>query len=493
MGSLRSSAHDHDLEHLAAESSAANRDNSSGRRMQLTLLEVCRALRGVLSHGVGEARVTSYHTDSREVVPGGLFCALQGAEADGHDFCRDAAGRGAAAVVVEHDVALPGDAAVVRVSDTWAALYDLARHVLAQVSPGVIGITGSNGKTSTREMVAAVLGARHRVLQTEGNLNTETGLPLTLLRLEPSHTLAVLEMGMQGPGEIARLAELARPTVGVVTMVGSVHLEYFEGPEALARAKGELVEALPAGGLAVLNADDRWYELLRSLSRAPVVGFGLEAGDLCGEGWRPRSEGGSEMTVDGRRVRVGPSGRHQALNALAALAVARHWGVPLAEAIEPLAGLIVPHRLQERPMPAGYTLVDDAYNASPESMQAAFDVIAEKRAHGSGRRLALLGEMRELGGTSEEAHIRVGRQAAALFDRVAVLDAGAGRLLAEAAGADLVSDHSAAVAWVRSQARPGDIVLVKGSHGVALDEVVQELTAPGTRDGEVPVSGVRRT
>src|SRR5262249_14736723 len=255
-------------------------------------------------------RLTSYHTDSRAVAPGGLFFALRGAALDGHAFCAEAAARGAAAVVVDRDVAAPG-AAVVRVADTWRALYDLARHGLTGVAPLVVGVTGSNGKTSTKEMTAAVLSTRYRVLRSEGNLNSETGLPLTLLRLEPGHTAAVLEMGMQGPGEIARLAELARPRVGIVTMIGTVHLEFFSGVEALALAKAELVEALPADGLAVLNAEDARFDLLRGRSRAPVVGFGLEAGDLRGEGYRALPDGGAEVTVEGTPVRLRLAGRHQ--------------------------------------------------------------------------------------------------------------------------------------------------------------------------------------
>ena len=345
--------------------------------MRLSLLEVLAATGGVHAAGPAAASVLTYHTDSREVQPGGLFFALRGAALDGHDFCADAAARGAAAVVVDREVRLPG-VAVVRVGDTWKALYDLAGAVLARVSPLVVGITGSNGKTSTKELTAAVLGVRHRVLRTEGNRDTETGVPLALLGLEPEHTAAVLEMGMTAPGEIARLAALARPRVGVVTMVGTVHLEHFPSQEALARAKGELVAALPADGLAVLNAEDAWFDLLRGLGRAPVVSFGLEAGDLRGEGFWPLPEGGSLVTVDGVSVRVGPSGRHQARNALAALAAGRFAGVPLAEGAAALAGVRVAHRLEERPAPGGYIVVDDAYNASPESMLAAFEVCRDR-------------------------------------------------------------------------------------------------------------------
>jgi len=423
----------------------------------------------------------SYHTSSIEARPGGLFFALKGASLDGHAFCADAVDRGATGVVVDRDVDVQAPA-VIKVADAWRALYDLAAHVLRRVSPLVVGVTGSNGKTSTKEMTAAVLGVRHRVLKSEGNLNTETGVPLTILRLEPHHTAAVLEMGMQQPGEITRLADLARPSVGIVTMVGTVHLEYFASPEALARAKGELVTALPPDGLALLNAEDEWFGLLRDMSAAPVLGFGLEAGDFRAQAWRPLPEGGSMLTVDGVEVLIGPDGRHQARNALAALAAGRFAGVPLAEAAGTLAGVRIGQRLEAIPARGGYTVVDDSYNASPESMLAAFELLKERPR--SGRLLAVLGEMRELGQAAPAAHERIGRQAREIFDEIAIVDAGHGRLLAQAAGGALVADKQAVVRWARDKARPGDVLLVKASHGVGLQEVVQELV--GTCKTHVP-------
>jgi UDP-N-acetylmuramoyl-tripeptide--D-alanyl-D-alanine ligase len=455
--------------------------------MSLSVQEVLDATGGRLLAGPAGAAFASYHSDSRTVQRGGLFFALRGAAQDGHAFCTEAAARGASGLVVDREAAVAGPA-VIRVADTWRALYDLAGHVLRRVAPLVVGVTGSNGKTSTKEMAAAVLGARHPVLRNEGNLNSETGLPLTLLRLEPGHRAAVLEMGMQGAGEIARLAALARPTVGIVTMVGTVHLEFFADQDALAAAKAELVEALPAGGLAVLNADDRRYDFLRGRTRAPVVGFGLEAGDLRGDRYRPLPEGGSEMVVEGVPVRIAIGGRHQARNALAALAAGRFAGVDIAEGAAALAGVRVEQRLQELRAPGGYTLVDDAYNASPESMLAAFEAVAERPR--AGRLLALLGEMRELGSAAEPAHDEVGRRAREVFDRLAVMDAGHGRRLAEAAGGELVADRTAAVRWIRAKAGPGDVVLVKASHGIGLHEVVKALVAVGTPVGiDVPELG----
>jgi UDP-N-acetylmuramoyl-tripeptide--D-alanyl-D-alanine ligase len=441
--------------------------------MRLRLAEVQEVCGGRLIACSPASLATSYHTDSRQVQAGGLFFALRGAELDGHAFVADAAAREPAAVVVEHELA--ADVPQLVVPDTWRALYDLAAGVLRRVSPLVVGVTGSNGKTSTRELTAAVLGSRHRVHRTPANLNTETGLPLTILELEPEHTAAVLEMGMRGPGEIAQLAALARPTIGIVTSIGTVHVEFFaDGQEGIARAKGELLAALPPGGQAVVNADEpRFLDLLRGLSQAPSTTFGLDAGDLRGTNYRPLAEGGGTFEVDGVEVRLALGGRHQARNALAALAAGRFAGVPLADGARALAGVQTAHRLEPHTTPGGWTVIDDAYNASPESMAAAFETASQMSR--TGRLLALLGEMRELGQLAEAAHRRTGAYARDVFDRVAVVDVGWGPTLAEAAGGELVRDLAEGAEWVRREARPGDVVLVKASHGVALDRVVDEL------------------
>ena len=437
--------------------------------MRLSLAEVAQATGGEIA-GPPAAELTSYHTDSREVAPGGLFFALSGAETDGHRFLADAIERGAAAVVVDREVEA-GEAAVLQVTDTWAALYDLARHVLARVSPLVVGVTGSNGKTSTKEFAAAALSPRFRTWKTHGNLNTETGVPLTILQLEPEHQALVLEMGMQAPGEIARLAALAQPRVGIITTVGTVHLEFFDSQQDLARAKGELLAALPPDGLAVLPAGSQHLELLSALSAAPIATFG-PGGDWDYDAYRPDGAG-SRFQVRGLEVALKLGGRHMAANALAALAAADFAGVPLANAAAALAGVTVLQRLAELSAPGGFTVVDDSYNASPESMLAAFATVAE-RPH-SGRLLAVLGEMRELGPIADQAHREVGRRAGQVFDAVCVVDVGRGALLAEAAGGELAANREAALAWVRAEARPGDTVLVKASHGVHLEELVMRL------------------
>jgi UDP-N-acetylmuramoyl-tripeptide--D-alanyl-D-alanine ligase len=444
--------------------------------MRLSLLEILEATGGGEVGGTQVGNTFStFHTDSREVAQGGLFFALRGAETDGHRFVKDAISRGAAAVIVQRRMDIPSGIVEVLVPDTWAALYTLAGYALQRVRPLVVAVTGSNGKTSTKEMVAAILSQRFEVLRSTGNLNTETGLPLTVLRLEPHHTALVLEMGMQRAGDIARLAALAKPSIGIVTNVGTVHMEFFTSHEQLARAKGELVSALPDDGLAVLNADNEFYPLLARMTSARIATFGLEKGDYRVEGYRSLTGGGCEFSVRGVDVRLVLDGRHQAVNATAALAAAEFAGVPLAEGARALADVQVDHRLQELPVAAGYSIIDDAYNASPESMIAAFESMAE--APRRGRLLAVLGQMGELGAVSEESHRRVGRRAAEVFDAVCVVDGDQARILAESAGAELVPDRPAAADWVRRNARDGDRVLVKASHGVHLEEVVRELTS----------------
>jgi UDP-N-acetylmuramoyl-tripeptide--D-alanyl-D-alanine ligase len=442
--------------------------------MRLSLLEILEATGGGEVGGTQVGNVFStFHTDSREVKQGGVFFALRGAEMDGHRFIDDAIRRGAAAVVVERRRDVPHGIAEIRVPDSWAALYALASNTLERVRPLVVAVTGSNGKTSTKEMISTILATRFEVLRTTGNLNTETGVPLTILSLEPHHTALVLEMGLQHAGDIARLAALARPSVGVITNIGVVHMEFFSAREDLARAKGELVAGLSEEGVAVLNADDQFYPLLVAMTSARVTSFGVGHGDYRVEGYRATG-GGSQFSVRGVEVNLRLEGRHQATNAAAALAAGVSAGVPLEDGAQALHQVTVEHRLEDLEVAGGYSIVDDAYNASPESMLAAFEALAESPRRG--RLLAVLGQMAELGSLSEESHRHVGRRAAEVFDAVCVVDGERARVLAESAGAELVPDRPAAAEWVRRNAREGDRVLVKASHGVGLDQVVKELT-----------------
>jgi UDP-N-acetylmuramoyl-tripeptide--D-alanyl-D-alanine ligase len=352
----------------------------------------------------------------------------------------------------------------------------------------VVGITGSTGKTLAKEVTADVLGRTLGVLRNEENLNSETGLPMTLLRLEPTHQVAVLEMGMYTVGEITRLVEISRPEVGVVLAVHPTHLERAGSLERIAQAKSELPRGLPAEGLAVLNADDPRVAAMAAVTPAMVRTFGLgehaqvRATDLTSEGLA-----GVAFTLvtpwGTRRLRSGSPGRHLVPHALAAVAVAEHFAVPLVEVAAALeAGSHAPHRMAVAELPGGATLVDDSYNASPVSVAAALAFLAETPV-GAGRRLAVLGDMLELGPDERPQHERIGAQAATVLDGLVAVGE-RGRWIADAArAAGLGTVATAADAAEAREVvdrvldpRTGDILLVKASRGLALDELVAALT-----------------
>jgi UDP-N-acetylmuramoyl-tripeptide--D-alanyl-D-alanine ligase len=424
--------------------------------------------------------------DSRLVEWGQVFVALPGERTDGHEFVADAIGRGAAAVVVTRPVPMPaafGDVTVVRVADGVAALGALATGWRARFEPLVVGVTGSIAKTSTKEAIAAVLGARLRTLRSEGNQNNEIGLPLTVLRLGPEHQAAVLEMGMYVGGEIAELARIARPRIGVVTAVQPVHLARIGSIEAIEAAKGELLEALPRDGTAVLNADDRIVRRMERRTVARVVTYGFdESADVTAEAVQSAGLRGMRFVLraGGERAAVAiPSlGRLSVHNALAAAAVGRAAGLSLADIAAGLAtGWSAPHRAQV--VRAGdVVVVDDSYNASPRSVVAALDLLAGL----PGRRGAILGEMLELGDASEDGHRAVGEAAAKSLDWLVVVGREA-TPIAEGAvdsGMDpgritIAADPEAVLATLPPRLRAGDVILVKASRGIGLDRLVDGL------------------
>ena len=351
--------------------------------------------------------------------------ALPGERVDGHAFVADAMTRGAAALIVTRPVADPaalGDVTVVRVANGLAALGALAAGWRRRFELLVVGVTGSIAKTSTKEAIASVLAQQFRTLRSEGNQNNEIGLPLTVLRIGPEHQAAVLEMGMYVGGEIAELARIARPRIGVVTAVQPVHLERIGSMEAIEAAKGELLEALPRDGTAVLNADDRIVRRMdrRTVARTMTYGFD-ESADVTAEGVESAGLGGMRFVLraDGARqpVSIPTLGRLSVHNALAAAAVGRAAGLSLESIAAGLAtGWSAPHRVQIV-RAGGVTLVDDSYNASPRSVVAALDLLAGL----PGRRGAILGEMLELGEASEDGHRAVGEAAARTVDWLVVV------------------------------------------------------------------------
>jgi UDP-N-acetylmuramoyl-tripeptide--D-alanyl-D-alanine ligase len=424
--------------------------------------------------------------DSRLVTPGQLFVALPGERTDGHEFIADAVARGAAALIVTRplaDRADIGDVTVVRVVDPVAALGAVAAGWRRRFELLVVGVTGSIGKTSTKEAIAAVLGSRFVTLRNEGNQNNEIGLPLSLLRLGPEHQAAVLEMGMYVAGEIAELARIARPSVGVVTAVQPVHLARIGSLRAIEAAKGELLEALPRDGMAILNADDPIVRRMasRSVSRSITYGFGPDA-DIGAEAVESAGLAGMRFVlrtdVGHLAVTIPTLGRLSVNNALAGAAVGRAAGLSLDEIAAALrAGWSAPHRVQVVRIGA-VTVVDDTYNASPRSVVAALDLLAGL----PGRRAAVLGEMLELGEASADGHRVVGEAAARAADWLVVVGQAAAGIAhgAVAAGMDparvsIVPDVDAALEFLPPRLRDGDVVLVKASRGIGLERLVEGL------------------
>jgi UDP-N-acetylmuramoyl-tripeptide--D-alanyl-D-alanine ligase len=441
----------------------------------------------------GSLSLSGGAVDSRLVAGGNVFFALPGERTDGHRFLEAAVKAGAGALVVtatlapERLEALAGDGrvTVVRVEDAAAALRAVAARYRDRFEPLVVGITGSLAKTSTKEQIAEVLGERFVTLRNPANWNNEIGLPMTLLRLRPEHEAAVLEMGLYTTGEIALLASLARPSIGVVTAVRGVHLSRAGSIEAIETGKRELVEALPPDGWAVLNADDARVRRMVGHTRARVVTYGF-AHDADVRATAVVSRGTQGMafalaTPQGtREVETPVLGRHGVHNALAAVAVALCASMTLEQIVPGLARpLVMPHRSQL--VTAGtWTILDDSYNASPDAVLAALGLLAEL----PGRHLAVLGEMLELGDDAESEHHRVGREAAALADRLIVVGDGAKAMAdgaveggMDAERVELAADRAEALTMLLAELRDGDTVLVKASRGAALDLLVEQLVA----------------
>ncbi|MER6718728.1 UDP-N-acetylmuramoyl-tripeptide--D-alanyl-D-alanine ligase [Streptomyces halstedii] len=439
--------------------------------------------------------------DSREVRQGSLFAAFAGERVDGHDYARRAVEAGATAVLASRPVGVPA----IVVDDVVAALGALARTVVERLGTAVVALTGSAGKTSTKDLIAQLLAHKAPTVWTPGSLNNEIGLPLTALSATAETRHLVLEMGARGVGHIRYLAELTPPRIGLVLNVGTAHIGEFGSRETIARAKGELVEALPEDGVAVLNADDPLVRAMSSRTRARVVLFGEAAdADVRGENVRLTDDGRPAFALHTPTgcsdVTLRLYGEHHVSNALAAAAVAHELGMSVTEIAEALseAGTLSRWRMEVTERPDGVTVVNDAYNANPESMKAALRALAAMgraaRATG-GRTWAVLGQMAELGDASLAEHDAVGRLAVRL--NVSKLVAVGGQ---EASWLQLgaynegswgeesvhVSDAQAAVDLLRSELRPGDVVLVKASRSVGLEKVALALLENAT-EGEVAV------
>jgi len=462
--------------------------------LDLTLEWVTKAVGGTLRSGDPEFPVGDVLTDSRSLRAGDLFVALKGPRFDGHSFVAEVLERGAAGAIVDRGAALEGrtrrNAGVIEVADTLRALQDLANAVRLAAETRVIAITGSAGKTTTKETIAEMLATRYRVVKNKGNLNNHIGLPLSLMQLRTRPDVAVMELGMNHAGEISRLVEIAEPDVRVWTNVGDAHLGFFASPDAIADAKAEILERASTGTLLVCNADDSRVMARARVFAGRTMTFGVvNDADV-------RATNVEDRGVDGMRARVSTPagaqvfetpllGRGNLANVLAATAVALDANIPL----DTIAGVAARLRAADRRgavsrLPGGITLIDDSYNSSPTALRRALDVVAhESRCE---RKIAVLGEMLELGDHAEALHEECGRAAAAAgLSMLFAIGGAPARALADAAitagmpreSVTYFAQSADAIGPISAEVRRGDLVLVKGSRGTRTDLVVDRLAA----------------
>jgi UDP-N-acetylmuramoyl-tripeptide--D-alanyl-D-alanine ligase len=471
----------------------------------LRLGDVIEALTGEPAVG-GERVIADATVDSRQTIPGSLFVALPGERVDGHDYVAEAFQHGAVAALVQRDLSeqfpqldlTTGKAPLhlgdfqdrsfcIRVPDCLQALQTVARFWRRKLDLRIIGITGSVGKSTTKEVVAQVVGQRYKTLKSPGNLNNEIGLPLSLLRLTEEHERAVLEMGFYVPGEIAFLCDLALPHVGVVTNVGIVHAERAGSQEAIARGKAELVEALPPAptGVAILNFDDPLVRRMSSKTKARVFYYGLDPqADLWADGVEGLGLEGIRFRLHYRSevlyLRVPLIGRHSVHTALRSAAVGISEGLTWQEIVSGLRSEHTQLRLVAVRAKNGALILDDTYNASPQSTLAALNLLEEL----DGRKVAVLGDMLELGQYETHGHQMVGARAAEVADELVTVGTRA-KIIADTAARSGLSpqwithleNSEAAIEFLESRLRPEDVVLVKGSRGVQMDLIVSALEA----------------
>jgi UDP-N-acetylmuramoyl-tripeptide--D-alanyl-D-alanine ligase len=433
--------------------------------------------------GIAGRKFTGVSTDSRNVRRGELFVALRGDTFDGNRFVAEAFRRGAAAAVVDTPAGLraAGRNPVVAVKDSTKALGAVARAYRAKFPIPVVAVAGSNGKTTTKEMIAKVLGKKFNVLSTEGNLNNHIGVPATLFRLRPSHGIAIVEVGTNHFGEVRRLAKTTLPTHGLITNVGREHLQFFRTVAGVAKAEGELFDHLAAsGGTAFVNADDARVAALAAKNPTTVpYGFRGRGRTVRGTDLRIGEKGAAEFTVRGRNakpfgVRLSVPGRHTAANALAAAAVGIAFGVPPKSIAVALREFRPVGKRMETLEVNGVTVLNDTYNANPDSMLSALETLALFR--GRGRRIAVLGDMLELGRASRREHELVGAAAGKHgFTDLLAFGPLAKHYVKAARAGKHYADKRRLAADLLSTARPGDVVLVKGSRGMRMEEIVSAL------------------
>ncbi len=447
----------------------------------LTLSEIADMCGGTLKASNPNLTVRRISKDTRTLVPGDLYLALRGETHDGNLHAKDAAAKGAAVAILDRPPAdLPADFPIITVEDALAALHRLAGAWRDRLALKVACITGSSGKTSTKEFTAAVFSARYRVVKTEGNLNNHIGLPLSILSASTSDDAAVWEIGMNHPGEIEPLAQLARPDLAIVTNIGVAHIEYMGSREAIAQEKGMLVEAVGPHGSVILPAGDDFTPSLARRTRARVVEAGIAAGSVTASGISMTPEG-SRFTLhalgETLHAQLPAPGEHMVRNALLAVAAGLEFGLSLEECVEGLASARLTGGRLSRKTIRGVTVLDDTYNANPDSMEAALSTLGALRGDG-GRRIAILGRMGELGSHATEGYQRVGRRAASTIDTLITVGPETTPIAETARAAGLREIHETATTEeaaniLRHLARGGDIVLVKGSRAARMERVIE--------------------
>src|SRR5881409_463943 len=450
---------------------------------RLSILEIAEFAGAAVSSGHRKSLIDKISTDSRTLKHGELFVALRGENFDAHSFVESVAKAGAAGAIVDSNWTgeIPENFALIRTEDTLQAYQNLAASYRKSLPLKVIAITGSNGKTSTKDFAAAVLGRRYRVTKTQGNFNNHVGLPRTMLEATSQDEVAVWEIGMNHPGEIAALAQLAAPDVAVITNIGVAHIEFMGSREKIAEEKGALAEAVGANGRVILNADDSFTKTIAARTRGKVILAGITAGMIRADEISQSGTGTDFTILEGAhrcRAQLPVPGLHMVQNALLAVAAGRVFGVSLEDCAAGLtAAPLTKARLQIRDI-GGVQFLDDSYNANPDSMKAALHTLVELDA--DGQRIAILGEMHELGDESERGHREVGETAAALkIDHlIAIGDVAA--TIAEAARraglqkTTVVNSTSEAAGLLNDIAAPGDLILIKGSRAARTEEVINQ-------------------
>lgn len=449
--------------------------------MRVKVSDIAAAAEGKLLCGDENTVITSFITDSREARAGAMFVPIRGERADGHSYIPAVLEGPAAAAFTDHEIPL-GEKPLVLVKDCREALQRAAAWYRDQFAIPIVGITGSVGKTTAKEMVAQALSAQFRVLKTAGNQNSQVGVPITVCGLRKDHTAAVVEMGVSMPGEMARIAGVVKPTCAVMTNIGVSHIEFMKTRENILAEKARIADYLPPDGALFVNGDDDLLPTLKETMGSRVVTFGL--GPTCD--WRAfglnEADKGTFFTCQspaGERTElfVPAAGEHNVRNALCAMAVARYLGVPAGDVVRAISAYKAPAMRQQMVEANGLLIIDDSYNASPDSMRSAIDVLSTRPV--TGKRAAVLADMLELGDFSQQGHYQVGQYAK---ERGVELLVAVGPLSREIAagygeGARWFATNQEAAAFLRDALRPGDAVLVKGSRGMKTDEIVAALSA----------------